>query len=139
MLYDSIAALGPDDRLLLGLTGFACTWYYRRTLTQSVKRFLLVGVAPFTGGAVLLFVFIRSCIDLGRADAGSTTYFGLGSPLVIGLGFMLLGVVLMGIWRLAGHREFFARRPEAAEPESVGDDHAIELGAIEPEPVPVAA
>jgi hypothetical protein len=30
---------------------------------------------------------------------------------------MALGAVLMGIWRLAGHREFFARRPEAAEPE----------------------
>jgi amino acid transporter len=139
MLYDSIAALGLMIAFYYGLTGFACTWYYRRTLTQSVKRFLLVGVAPFTGGAVLLFVFIRSCIDLGRADAGSTTYFGLGSPLVIGLGFMFLGVVLMGIWRLAGHREFFARRREAAEPESVGGDHTIELGALEPEPVPAAA
>jgi hypothetical protein len=45
----------------------------------------------------------------------------------------------MGIWRLAGHREFFARRREAAEPESVGGDHTIELGALEPEPVPAAA
>jgi amino acid transporter len=117
LLWDSIAALGLMIAFYYGLTGFACAWYYRRTLTTSLRRFLLVGVAPFTGGAVLLFVFLRSCIDLGRADAGSTTFFGLGSPLVIGLGFMILGAVLMGIWRLAGHREFFARRPEAAEPE----------------------
>jgi hypothetical protein len=118
MLYDSIAALGLMIAFYYGLTGFACAWYYRRTLFTSLKRFLLVGVAPFTGGAILLFVFVRSCIDLGRADAGSTTYFGIGSPLVIGVGFLVLGAVLMGIWRLAGHREFFARRREAAEPEA---------------------
>ena len=102
-----------------GLTGFACAWYYRRTLLESWRRLLMVGIAPLTGGAVLLFVFVRSCIDLGRADAGSTTYLGIGSPLVIGLGFLALGAVLMAIWRLAGHREFFRRRPEAAEPAAV--------------------
>jgi amino acid transporter len=118
ILFDSIAALGLMIAFYYGLTGFACAWYYRRTLFTSARRFLMVGLAPFAGGAVLLFVFVRSCLDLGRADAGSTTYFGIGSPLVIGLGFLLLGVVLMGIWRLAGHREFFARRAEAAEPEA---------------------
>jgi hypothetical protein len=71
---------------------------------------------PFVGGSILLFVFVRSCFDLGRADAGSTTYFGIGSPLVIGLGFLLVGAVLMVLWRAAGHPEFFRRRPEAAEP-----------------------
>jgi amino acid transporter len=116
ILFDSIAALGLMIAFYYGLTGFACAWYHRRTLTSSVRRFLLVGAAPFTGGAILLFVFLRSCIDLGRADAGSTTYFGVGSPLVIGAGFLALGVVLMAIWRLAGHREFFRRRPEAAQP-----------------------
>ena len=131
LLFDSIAALGLMIAFYYGLTGFACAWYYRRTLTQSVGRLLLVGLAPFAGGLVLLFVFVRSCIDLGRADAGSTTYFGIGSPLVIGLGFMLLGVVLMGIWRLAGHREFFARRPEAAELDAVA--------AAEPDPVAAVA
>jgi amino acid transporter len=114
ILFDSIAALGLMIAFYYGLTGFACAWYYRRTLTRSLGRFLAVGLAPFTGGAILLFVFVRSCIDLGRADAGSTTYFGIGSPLVIGVGFLVLGLVLMAIWRAAGHREFFARRREAA-------------------------
>jgi amino acid transporter len=137
MLFDSIAALGLMIAFYYGLTGFACAWYHRRTLTGSLRRFLLVGVAPFTGGAVLLFVFVRSCIDLGRADAGSTTYFGVGSPLVIGVGFLALGLVLMAIWRLAGHREFFGRRPETAEPapERV---HAG-LGTAESLPAPAAS
>ncbi|HET8953748.1 MAG TPA: APC family permease [Solirubrobacteraceae bacterium] len=144
MLYDSIAALGLMIAFYYGLTGIACAWYHRRTLTSSLRRLLLVGVAPLTGGLVLLFVFVRSCIDLGRADAGSTTYLGIGSPLVIGLGFLLLGVVLMGIWRLAGHREFFARRPEAAErepaalPTEPAPEPALEP-VLEPEPEPEPA
>jgi amino acid transporter len=145
ILYDSIAALGLMIAFYYGLTGFACVWYYRRTLTSSLKRFLLVGVAPFTGGAILLFVFVKSCIDLSAADAGSTTYFGIGSPLVIGAGFLLLGVVLMLIWRAAGHREFFRRRPEAAQREPVAppvaDDDEPRPAAVvgEPEPVLVPA
>jgi amino acid transporter len=136
ILFDSIAALGLMIAFYYGLTGLACAWYYRRTLTTSLRRFLLVGVAPFTGGAVLLFVFFRSCIDLGHADAGSTTFLGLGSPLVIGLGLLGLGAVLMGIWRLAGHKEFFARRPEAAkrEPAVAAPAAPPVMVADEPEP-----
>jgi amino acid transporter len=126
ILFDSISALGLMIAFYYGLTGFACTWYYRRTLFSSVRRFLTVGLGPFAGGAVLLFVFVRSGIELGRANAGSTTYFGVGSPLVIGLGFLLLGGVLMAIWRLAGHREFFGRRREAAEPDAIADPAAAE-------------
>ena len=136
LLYDSIAALGLMIAFYYGLTGFACTWYYRRTLFTSARRFIMVGLAPFAGGAVLLFVFVRSCIDLGRADAGSTTYFGIGSPLVIGLGFLALGAVLMVIWRLAGHREFFGRRPEAAEREPAA---TAKTPAADHEPEPALA
>ena len=139
ILFDSIAALGLMIAFYYGLTGFACAWYHRRTLTASLRRFVLVGLAPFTGGAVLLFVFVRSSIDLGRADAGSTTYFGVGSPLVIGFGFLALGLVLMAIWRLAGHREFFRRRPEAAQPEPRDADKRAAPDADEPLPALAAS
>jgi len=139
ILFDSIAALGLMIAFYYGLTGFACAWYHRRTLTASLRRFVLVGLAPFTGSAVLLFVFVRSSIDLGRADAGSTTYFGVGSPLVIGFGFLALGLVLMAIWRLAGHREFFRRRPEAAQPEPRDADKRAAPDADEPLPALAAS
>jgi hypothetical protein len=79
-------------------------------------------------------------VGLGRADAGSTTYVGIGSPLVIGLGFLALGAVLMGIWRVAGHREFFGRRPEAAErePEAVLEPAPPQIAVVE-EPEPALA
>ena len=122
ILLDSIAALGLMIAFYYGLTGFACAWYYRRQLAGSVKLFVLAGVAPVVGGIILAYVFVKSCIDLSKADAGSGTVFGVGSPLVIGAGFLLLGPVLMLIWRYSGHPEFFRRRAEVAEPIAVGGD-----------------
>jgi amino acid transporter len=116
ILLDSIAALGLMIAFYYGLTGLACAWYYRRELTSSAKAFFLAGVLPVVGGVMLLGLFCKSCYDLGKADAGSSTILGVGSPLVIGLGFLLLGPVLMIVWRAAGHDEFFRRRRETALP-----------------------
>ena len=131
ILFDSIAALGLMIAFYYGMTGFACVWYFRRDLTKTARNFWLVGVAPLVGGIMLGAIFVKSCFDLGKADAGSTTYFGLGSPLVIGLGFLLLGPVLMLIWWGMGHREFWQRRREVADP------RVLEEGVVAPEPAPV--
>jgi len=118
ILFDSIAALGLMIAFYYGLTGFACAVYYRRELLRSVKSLILAGVAPVIGGLILTYLFIKSCIDLSdpaNSTSGSS-WFGLGPPLVIGLGFLLFGVVLMILWRLTGHSEFFARKLETAPP-----------------------
>jgi Amino acid transporters len=116
ILFDSIAALGLMIAFYYGMTGFACVWYFRRELTRSVGNFIMVGVLPFIGGLMLVGVFVKSCYDLSKADAGSTTILGLGSPLVIGIGFLLLGPVLMLIWRFNGHPEFFRSKREVSRP-----------------------
>jgi amino acid transporter len=113
ILFDSIAALGLMIAFYYGMTGFACTVYYRRQLTRSVKSFLLIGVGPTLGGLILTAIFVKSCYDLSKpanSESGDS-WFGLGPPLVIGVGFLLLGVVLMLIWRI-NHTAFFRRRPE---------------------------
>jgi amino acid transporter len=118
ILFDSIAALGLMIAFYYGLTGFACTIYYRRQLTRSVKSFLLIGVGPTLGGLMLLGIFVKSCVDLSKPENSESgdSWLGLGPPLVIGLGFLLLGVVLMLLWNVR-HPAFFRRRPEvAAEP-----------------------
>ena len=38
-------------------------------------------------------------------------------PVVLGLGLLLLGVVLMLIWRATGHEDFFGRRREIVDPD----------------------
>jgi amino acid transporter len=131
ILFDSIAALGLMIAFYYGITGFACVWYFRRDLAKSARNFWLVGVAPLVGGLMLAGIFIKSCFDLSKADAGSTTYFGIGSPLVIGLGFLLLGPVLMLVWYGLGHREYWQRRREVADPRVLDSD------AVAPEPAPV--
>ena len=114
ILFDSIAALGLMIAFYYGLTGFACVWYFRHELTRSAKSFFLAGVMPLLGGLMLLGIFVKSCVDLSKPENSTAgdSWLGLGPPVVIGVGFLLLGVVLMIIWRLNGHREFFGRRPE---------------------------
>ena len=118
ILFDSIAALGLMIAFYYGVTGFACVWYFRHELTRSARNFLLAGVMPLLGGLMLLGVFIKSCVDLSKPEnsTAGTSWIGLGPPLVIGIGFLLLGVVLMAIWRLNGHPEFFGRRAETSPP-----------------------
>ena len=62
---------------------------------------------------MLAAIFFKSCWDLSKPENSESgdSWFGLGPPLVIGLGFLRLGVVLMLLWRIE-HREFFKRRPE---------------------------
>jgi amino acid transporter len=115
ILADSIAALGLMIAFYYGLTGYACVIYYRRELTKSARNFFYIGVLPLLGALSLTYVFIRSCFDLGKVDAGTTTIFGIGGPLVIGLGSLLIGVVLM-IWWNGIRPDFFRRKREVADP-----------------------
>jgi hypothetical protein len=104
-----------------GLTGLACVIYFRRELTKSIKNFFYIGVLPFAGFVSLGYLFIKSCIELGKTDAGSTVIFGVGGPLVIGLGGLLLGVVFM-LWWNGVRPSFFKRKPEVADPRLLTGD-----------------
>jgi amino acid transporter len=114
ILFDSIAALGLMIAFYYGLTGFACAIYYRHRLTRSVKDFVFIGVLPVLGGLMLTGLFLKSCYDLSKPENSESgdSWFGLGPPLVIGGGLLLVGAVLMVFWRVRGGQRFFARRPE---------------------------
>jgi amino acid transporter len=121
ILFDSISALGLMIAFYYGLTGYACVVFYRRELFRSLKTFVLVGVLPLLGALILTAVFIKSCVDLSDPEnsASGDSWFGIGPPLIIGLGFLIFGAVLMVIWYLAGHREFFRTRTEVAVPDAL--------------------
>ena len=38
-------------------------------------------------------------------------------PAVLGVGLILVGLILMIVWRLTGHEEFFGRRREIVDPD----------------------
>jgi len=123
VLGDSILALGLGIAFYYGITGFACVIFYRRELLKSAKNFFLIGVLPALGGLILFALFIKSCFDLGKTSAGSTVIFGIGGPLVIGLGALLLGIPFMLLcqWKFP---DFFKRRPQVADPALVAHSPA---------------
>jgi amino acid transporter len=113
ILFDSIAALGLMIAFYYGLTGFACALYYRREGRRSLEGLLFAVIAPAVGGVILTWVLVKSVIDLSdpaNSESGDS-WFGLGPPLVIGIGFMALGAVLMTVWSRR-ERGFFDRRAE---------------------------
>jgi len=106
-----------------GLTAFACVIYYRRELSRNAKTFFLAGLGPFLGGVILTYVFVKSCIDYydpANSESGDS-WFGIGPPLIIGIGFLLFGVVLMLIWRFSGHPEFFRERASTVDPRVIDE------------------
>jgi amino acid transporter len=113
ILFDSIAALGLLIAFYYGITGFACAIYYRREGRKSLKGLLFAVIAPAAGGLMLGWILVKSIIDLSdpaNSESGNS-WFGLGPPLVIGVGFMVLGAVLM-FWWSRGHRAFFRQKIE---------------------------
>src|SRR5262249_1193863 len=114
VLGDSITGLGFAIAFYYGLTAFACVWYYRRVLFSSLRTFFYAALLPFAGGAMLTGIFIKAFIDYKEPGAGySKAVPGIGAPVVIGVGMLLLGVVLMVFARFA-YPAFFKRKPEVA-------------------------
>jgi hypothetical protein len=117
-LLDSLSALSLLIAFYYALTGIACAVYYRRQLTRSAKNLLLVGVGPVIGAVLLLWLLVRSVVDLNDPEASSTgtAWFGLGPPLVIGLAIFLLGIAFMVFWRFRDATYWRERAGVAPDP-----------------------
>jgi amino acid transporter len=118
-LFDSLTSLSLMIAFYYAFTGIACAVYYRHELTKSVKNFLFIGVGPVIGSLILAYLFYKAIVEYAKVDdsySGSQA-FGVAIPVVLGVGLLLLGVVLMVVWRLGGHGDFFGRRLETVDPE----------------------
>ena len=100
MLADSLTSMGLAVALYYAITSFACAWYFRDTLRDSARNLWMRGILPVLGGLMLAYAFVQSCIDMISVDYSYTVIFGIGGAFVIGVGALLLGFVLMGIWSL---------------------------------------
>ncbi len=119
ILYDSIAALGLMIAFYYGLSGFACVWFFRRSM-KSAKGWLLAGLAPLVGALILTWVFVESVIDLTDPENSGSgeSWFGIGPPIVIAGLFLLGGCVFMFLqWR--ARPEFFRLETETASPQVI--------------------
>ncbi|MGH2974783.1 MAG: hypothetical protein ACRDLL_07955 [Solirubrobacterales bacterium] len=118
VLADSITGLAFQIAFYYGLTGFACTIYYRKELFKSLKNFFMVGVAPTLGGLLLTFIFIKAFNDYNTTST-EVNYtggvLGIGTPVAIGVGLLLVGVVVM-VFANVAYPKFFKRKAEVADP-----------------------
>ncbi|WP_314622708.1 APC family permease, partial [Streptomyces stackebrandtii] len=119
-LFDSLTALSLLIAFYYALTGIACVVYYRRHLFESVHNFLMIGLGPLVGSGLLAWLLVRSVSDMSDPanSYSGTSWFGLGPPLVIGIGIAATGVVVMLVRRLR-QPAFWQERPGVADPDLV--------------------
>ena len=121
ILNASILSLGLMIAFYYGLTGIACPIYYRHHLFTSAKSFLFIGLAPVLGALILAWAFIYSAQGF---FSQAPKWLGIGEIFVIGIGWLLAGVVIMLITQ-AFLPKFFQKRPTVIDP------YVAEHGAVE--------
>jgi amino acid transporter len=123
-LFDSLTALSLLIAFYYALTGIACAVYYRRRLLDDLRTFFLVGVGPATGAGMLLWLLGLSVLDMSDPENSYSgeAWFGLGPPLVIGIGIFLAGVLIMLAQRLGGG-PFWSERPQVVPPATATGGH----------------
>ena len=53
VITDAVTAIGLYIAFYYGLTGFACAWYYRKTLLSSKRNLWMQGILPTLGGLIM--------------------------------------------------------------------------------------
>jgi len=106
IIADAVTAIGLYIAFYYGLTGFACTWYYRKTLRQSQRNLWMRGILPSLGGLIMYAAGGWSLwADWDVASENSYTswlmpfwqYWYVGGAFVIAFLSALVGLIA-GIW-----------------------------------------
>jgi len=124
VLGDTISALGFSVCFYYGFTGIACAFYFRHDLLKSARNFFYAGLIPLVGGLMMGYVGIKA---FGYYNTAGNNYskalLGIQTPILVGIGGLILGVVLMfASWPF--FTGYFSRRPETADPRVLIDDAA---------------
>jgi len=113
VISDAVTAIGISVGFYYGLTGFACTWLFRRTLLTSPRHLLVRGVLPSLGGVLLFGAVGWTAVTVWAPDAGFTSWslpfaphWQIGGVFLIGVGSLLLGLPVM-VWMARARPAFF--------------------------------
>jgi amino acid transporter len=108
VIADAVSAIGLWIAFYYGLTGFACAWYYRRTLRRSSRELWRQGVLPTLGGLMLFFALVWSVKEDWKVDTGYTSWllpfpphWHIGGIFIIGALSLLVGLVLLAIFSVS--------------------------------------
>ena len=146
VISDSVSALGVMIAFYYGLTGFACVWYYRKTLTESARNLWMRGILPLLGGLMLfgalgynLWFYYRPVNSYTTWTVPFWPHWHMGGVFVIEMLTLILGGVCLFVFkrfRPAFFRgEVLNRDTPTLVPESVYAD----LPGVEHHPRPPVA
>jgi hypothetical protein len=114
VIYDAVSALGMMIAFYYGLTGFACAWYYRRSLRQSARNLWVRGILPALGGLMMYGALVFSFYHYWNPKNSYTSWripfaphWHIGGIDMIDILAIALGIILMTLYR--GLRPAFFR------------------------------
>jgi amino acid transporter len=113
VIADSVTAIGIGIAFYYGFTGFACAWYYRKTLRDSARNLWIRGILPALGG-VILFAILGWSVRLDWSPGYSYTtvklpfapHWVIGGVFVIAFLTLIAGAIIFAVM-LATSRAFF--------------------------------
>jgi amino acid transporter len=117
VISDAVTAIGLYIAFYYGLTGFACAWYYRKTLTSSARDLWMQGILPVLGGLIMYAAGIWSIwMDWDVATQNSYTswlmpfwpHWYIGGVFLIAF-FSALAGLIAGIWLRFAKPAFFRK------------------------------
>jgi amino acid transporter len=124
VLGDTISALGFSVCFYYGFTGLACAWYFRKQVFTSVRNFFFAGLVPLVGGIMMGYVAVKAYGTYSTAGYNySKPILGIQTPIFVGVGGLILGIVLM-FASIPFFPKFFKRRFETADPR-VLEEHGV--------------
>jgi amino acid transporter len=141
VIADSVTALGVLIAFYYGLTGLTCFWFYRRSLSHSTRDLFVRGILPLVGWAIMWSIGGYSLVQDWNPANGYTSWdvpgvhWHIGGTFLLAAGSLVLGVVLMFIYRAVAPAFFRGQVLNAATATLVPEDLGAPVGlfGIEPE------
>jgi amino acid transporter len=135
VLADSVTAATFFVAMYLGSTGFACFWFYRKSLLTSAGSFWLRGVIPLLSGIMLLVILGWSVYFYTDPNQSYSTWHMAFWPHWTVGGVLSIGIItsLVGLgWMLATQpfkKEFFSGRSMKEGYSITDDDRVVHVSA----------
>ena len=126
-IADAVTAIGLYIAFYYGLTGFACVWYYRHTLTSSARNLWMRGILPGLGGLLMYAAGIYALQSDWTATSGYThwtvpgLHWEIGGIFIIAFCAGLAGVLGFAYMRITAPAFFRKETLTRATPTLVPD------------------
>ena len=139
VISDSVTACGIFIAMYYGTTGFACAWYFRKTLTKTTRDLFMQGIIPVLGGSILFFALGWSFyLDWETTTAQEASYtswllqfpphWRLGGVSVIVILAMIIGLLAMVSYNVARPAFFRGEVLNSATPTLVPESSGLAIG-----------